>query len=443
MTEKNRFRICPRPFRLAGYVLWLALMLLFFLMFRSYVLLFFTAFLMIIPLFSLVTGAFLVRRVSAFIRVYHADISRPGDEVFPVIELTNHLVIGTLDVRVHLTVRNITWSKTEDDLMVSLPLVARWLHDGVSTLRIPFTTTRIGCYRMEIIGVEVQDPIGLVRYRIGSAGVRPSGEAGFSSAERFVRSGEAGRDVSSQEKKTTGITSIPAGWISKAEFVTLPPVGIGHAPDAESVSSGMTEVEESNRRGSDFSEVSDIREYTPGDRLRDIHWKLSARQEEWMVKIRTQMAGLELTVVVAPEEELNTGRTVDTQEVKKTSRGFMKRESDMSYVEEPPGLPERILMYTYQELRVWTEGETDIRLLAYSATSGGFDSFTLANPADVDRAFEEILSMPVSARIPSGTGPAGLDAILNNLYPFLGGYIRFGRMENGYVGWIPVEGNRG
>lgn len=41
---------------------------------------------------------------------------------------------------------------------------------------------------------------------------------------------------------------------------------------------------ETIQKGNDFAEVSDIREYIPGDRMRDIHWKLSAKKEMLMVK---------------------------------------------------------------------------------------------------------------------------------------------------------------
>lgn len=56
---------------------------------------------------------------------------------------------------------------------------------------------------------------------------------------------------------------------------------------------GVAELSESQRKGSDYTEVSDIRAYMPGDRPRDIHWKLSARQEELMVKERTSLSGSE------------------------------------------------------------------------------------------------------------------------------------------------------
>lgn len=41
---------------------------------------------------------------------------------------------------------------------------------------------------------------------------------------------------------------------------------------------GMNEVEETQMRGSDFSDVSQIREYIPGDAIINIHWKLSAKK---------------------------------------------------------------------------------------------------------------------------------------------------------------------
>lgn len=42
--------------------------------------------------------------------------------------------------------------------------------------------------------------------------------------------------------------------------------------------------QEGIRQGNHFSEVSGIREYIPGDSMRDIHWKLSAKKEKLMAK---------------------------------------------------------------------------------------------------------------------------------------------------------------
>ena len=131
-----------------------------------------------------------------------------------------------------------------------------------------------------------------------------------------------------------------------------------------------------------------------------------------MVKVRTQMAGLELTVVL----QLNVN----------------------------PKFSEYIITYAYQELQAWVTGETDIRLLAYTTTTGGFDSYILSTQADVDSAFERLLERYYKTFLPEGgDSPEVLDGILQNLYPYLGGYIRFGLLEDGSVGWIPVEGVRG
>ena len=46
---------------------------------------------------------------------------------------------------------------------------------------------------------------------------------------------------------------------------------------------GAMELEESNKKGHDYAEVSDIRQFIPGDRIRDIHWKLTAKEGELMV----------------------------------------------------------------------------------------------------------------------------------------------------------------
>ena len=47
---------------------------------------------------------------------------------------------------------------------------------------------------------------------------------------------------------------------------------------------GFDEYETSEKRGNASSDVTDIREYIPGDRLQAIHWKLTAKTDKLMVK---------------------------------------------------------------------------------------------------------------------------------------------------------------
>ena len=61
---------------------------------------------------------------------------------------------------------------------------------------------------------------------------------------------------------------------------------------------GMSELEESQAKGNDFAEITDVREYRPGDRIKDIHWKLSAKKETLMVKERTSVAQSQVVLVL-------------------------------------------------------------------------------------------------------------------------------------------------
>lgn len=61
---------------------------------------------------------------------------------------------------------------------------------------------------------------------------------------------------------------------------------------------GVAEAVESKEKGYDFSEVSGIREYIPGDKLQNIHWKLSVKKDELMVKERISVSAMQLNVLV-------------------------------------------------------------------------------------------------------------------------------------------------
>lgn len=69
---------------------------------------------------------------------------------------------------------------------------------------------------------------------------------------------------------------------------------------------GVTESMESKEKGYDFSEISGIREYIPGDKLQNIHWKLSVKKDELMVKERISVSAMQLNVLVelANDEEM-------------------------------------------------------------------------------------------------------------------------------------------
>lgn len=61
---------------------------------------------------------------------------------------------------------------------------------------------------------------------------------------------------------------------------------------------GVSEAMESKEKGYDFSDISGIREYIPGDKLQNIHWKLSMKKDELMVKERVSVSAMQLNVLV-------------------------------------------------------------------------------------------------------------------------------------------------
>ena len=86
---------------------------------------------------------------------------------------------------------------------------------------------------------------------------------------------------------------------AKGELAIVPTSLDDMVMDLSNFESGMLESEESTKRGNDFSDVHDIREYIPGDKLMSIHWKLSAKRDILMVKDRVSMSDRQL--VILPE----------------------------------------------------------------------------------------------------------------------------------------------
>ncbi|MCR5508341.1 MAG: DUF58 domain-containing protein [Lachnospiraceae bacterium] len=91
----------------------------------------------------------------------------------------------------------------------------------------------------------------------------------------------------------TGITVMPEGGPSSEEFEFLKDEGFDEFTDNE-------------RRGNHSSNVNDIREYIPGDRLSRIHWKLTEKLDKLIVKENEATSSNEFTVLLElyqPSEE--------------------------------------------------------------------------------------------------------------------------------------------
>ena len=72
------------------------------------------------------------------------------------------------------------------------------------------------------------------------------------------------------------------------ELFIFPPENDSLQFSSAAFGEGFDEFEENGAKGNISSNVTDIREYIPGDRLQKIHWKLSAKIHKLMVKENEQ-----------------------------------------------------------------------------------------------------------------------------------------------------------
>lgn len=95
-----------------------------------------------------------------------------------------------------------------------------------------------------------------------------------------------------------GICELKVELHEGAECLILPNGELRNQEAGHIYINGVTEAMESKEKGYDFSDVSGIREYIPGDKLQNIHWKLSTKKDELMVKERVSVSAMQLHVLV-------------------------------------------------------------------------------------------------------------------------------------------------
>lgn len=104
-------------------------------------------------------------------------------------------------------------------------------------------------------------------------------------------------------------------WINvscneKGHVVVYPNGGPEKEDGLSDMVAGFSLEDENNQKGMDFNPDYEIREYVPGDDLKAIHWKLTAKQEKFMVRERLSSGHnkinvlLELTRDIQMNEEL-------------------------------------------------------------------------------------------------------------------------------------------
>lgn len=183
-----------------------------------------------------------------------------------------------------------------------------------------------------------------------------------------------------------GIFSIHADCIMEGCLCILPspkPVMPALVSEAHS---GVAELSESSRKGNDHSEISDIRTYRAGDRPKDIHWKLSARNKELLVKERVSLAGSEHVLLL-----------------------------DLPHTKAEA---EQLLTEGYHLIRQLLDAHLTIRLLVWNQQFFSFESSSVGCLAELDRAYCRIYCTRLS-----DCSSALLQKYMQNCYPLLESYL--------------------
>jgi Uncharacterized conserved protein (some members contain a von Willebrand factor type A (vWA) domain) len=226
----------------------------------------------------LVIGAPVLSITGVFVLKWGIDleITAPQSEVrrrdigYLLLKLSNRSIVPSMDCEVLLKSSN-TFYGSEAKTILALPVRAL----GSFEKYIPVEYTMNGMYSFEIPDIRFRDVLGFISLR----------------------------------KK-----------MNKAAEVTVLPEADGNTDfNTSDMTGGMTESEETIKKGHDFSDVSDVREYIPGDKLMSIHWKLSAKKDILMVKERVAMSDQQMVIVT----EL-AGKDEEVDEVLSFAYGLCK-----------------------------------------------------------------------------------------------------------------------
>ena len=236
--DSIRIRVCLAPM-VCYLFLWILLLCWYFFL-QSHLLMTTLVVMLVLPVCSIVSAWRMRSYLS--VSVYSMQpVLREGQDGIWCIRLNNESYGLALSCTVYGTVGN-TFLGTSGDITINMPISMKYTEH----MDLPFGVQYCGLIKVEMTALEYRDPMGLIRIRMPLQ--------------------------------------------ASAETVVLPDQQSEMEERRDGYQAGISEAEETLSKGYDFAEVTDMREYRPGDRIKDIHWKLSAKKQDLMVKERTSVA---------------------------------------------------------------------------------------------------------------------------------------------------------
>lgn len=217
-----------------NYFSWIILLIFGLLFYYHYVLMLLLVFMITLPIASYITLKVMVKKLRITVKSDKASVGKniPVDVYFGVL---NNFPIPLEKVKINAVIYN-SFFENEDKYSINISALP------YKENRAKLSVSGVYCGRMvaEVTDYDVYDFLGLFKHNIKCEVkteffIMPSKEQEY---ERFV----------------------------------LSPKGISEDEELQTT------------KGDDVSQISQIRDYIPGDRLSNIHWKLSSKKEELQVK---------------------------------------------------------------------------------------------------------------------------------------------------------------
>ncbi len=239
-------------FRTVGYIILLAVNVIAYWFLHSHFHFIVLVVMILAPVFSVLMALHLRKNITAKVESssLKGEYGRQNQESFFKVKLINKTPWASLDVKLVMEIKN-EFFNTEGKMVFSVPIYSMKGYE----LEVPLLVELPGRLTLTLKEIKIKDLMGFV----------------------FLK----------KEMQESG------------ELVVMPMNLNQEIQDKTYFETGMLESEESSKKGNDFSDVQEIREYIPGDKLMSIHWKLSAKRDILMVKDRVSMSDKQL--VVLPE----------------------------------------------------------------------------------------------------------------------------------------------
>lgn len=262
---------------------------------------------MVAPALSITSAMHIKQKITVELRALGESSARQHEEVYYQVCVNNPTWFASLDAKLSIQLEN-TFLGTRGEKNVSIPIR---LKKGYQ-FELPLIPALPGIVRVTITKIKIKDLMGFFYF----------------------------------SKKLNVSSELPVIPYNRGAFQY----------DASVVEQGMLESEESTKRGNDFSDVQEIREYIPGDKLMSIHWKLSAKRDILMVKDRVALSDRQLVIV--PELWSGSLQMLDL-----------------------------ILASTYTIIHTFLQDKTTVRLIYWSEKRFEYENIRIDYVEDINRAF--------------------------------------------------------